>query len=159
LASGTHPLLTFLDEVWKQVTRLLLVPALAALLVGCVVGGENAQHDMEASKAAYKACLTAREPEACDGLRQAYEADRSAYRATPKLAIGAGSAPPLPASNGIGGGLGGPMGGGLAVYSPHECIGAVVNGQCYGSILPDYSRPHATCYGQMINGMCTGPMF
>jgi hypothetical protein len=51
------------------------------------------------------------------------------------------------------------MGGGLAVYSPHECIGAVVNGQCYGSILPDYSRPHATCYGQMINGMCTGPMF
>jgi hypothetical protein len=87
LASGTHPLLTFLDEVWKQVTRLLLVPALAALLVGCVVGGENAQHDMEASKAAYKACLTAREPEACDGLRQAYEADRSAYRATPKLAI------------------------------------------------------------------------
>jgi hypothetical protein len=57
------------------------------------------------------------------------------------------------------GGVAGPSFYGLTVYSPNECIGAVVNGQCYGSILPDYSRPHPTCYGQMLNGMCTGPMF
>ena len=37
--------------------------------------------------------------------------------------------------------------------------GAVVMGVCHGSILPDYSRPHPTCYGQMLNGICTEPMF
>jgi hypothetical protein len=66
------------------------------VLAGCVVGGEDARHDMEESKAAYKACLAPQESEACDGLRQAYEADRSAYRATPKFVIGAGSYPALP---------------------------------------------------------------
>jgi hypothetical protein len=65
-----------------------MVSALATLLSGCVVGGENALHDMEASKAAYKACLAARAPEACEGQRRAYEADLSAYRATPKVMCG-----------------------------------------------------------------------
>jgi hypothetical protein len=51
------------------------------------------------------------------------------------------------------------FGGGQTVYSQGECIGAVVMGQCHGSILPDYSRPHPTCYGQLLNGICTGPMF
>jgi hypothetical protein len=51
------------------------------------------------------------------------------------------------------------FGGGQTVYSQRECIGAIVMGECHGSILPDYSRPHPTCYGQMLNGMCTGPMF
>jgi hypothetical protein len=51
------------------------------------------------------------------------------------------------------------IGDGQTVYSPSECIGAVVMGVCHGSILPDYSRPHPTCYGQMLNGICTGPMF
>jgi hypothetical protein len=99
-------------------------------------------------------------PEACEGLGQAYEADLTAYRATPKFVIGAGNhlahdgeATPVSA------GSDGPMGWGQSVYSRQECIGAVVNGQCYGSILPDYSRPHATCYGHMLNGICTGPMF
>jgi hypothetical protein len=76
---------------------LWVVPALFALN-GCVVGAENAQHDMEASKAAYKACLAARAPEACEAQRQAYEADLSAYRPTPKIVIGAGNRAPLPAS-------------------------------------------------------------
>jgi hypothetical protein len=80
------------------VNRLLMVSALAAVLCGCVIGGETARHDMEASKAAYKACLAARGPEACEGQRQAYEADISAYRETPKFVIGAGSPPPLQAS-------------------------------------------------------------
>jgi hypothetical protein len=131
--------------------RLLIVPAFAALLSGCVVGGENAQHDMEASKAAYKACLAVRGPEACDGQRQAYEADISAYRATPKFVIGAGSPPPVAASDSMGTALGGLMVGGQTVYSQGECIGAAVMGVCHGSILPDYSRPHPTCYGQMLN--------
>jgi hypothetical protein len=82
--------------MWKP-SILWVVPALIALS-GCVVGGENTRHDMEASKAAYKTCLAARGPEACDGQRQAYEADISAYRATPKFVIGAGNPPPLPAS-------------------------------------------------------------
>jgi len=93
------------------------------------------------------------------GQRRAYEADLSAYRATPKVMIGVGNRPSLPASDGIGTGLGSPMAGGQTVYSPRECIGAVVMGQCHGSILPDYSAPHPTCYGQMLNGICTGPMF
>ena len=88
-----------------------VLPALFALS-GCVVGGENALHDMEASKAAYKACLAARAPEACEGQRQAYEADLSAYRATPKIVIGAGNRAPLPASDGMGAALDGPMVGG-----------------------------------------------
>jgi hypothetical protein len=139
--------------------RFLIVPAFAALLSGCVVGGENARHDMDASKAAYKTCLAASGPQACKGQRQAYEADFSAYRATPKFVIGAGSPPFVAASDSIGTALGGPMIGGQTVYGQGECIGAVVMGQCHGSILPDYSRPHPTCYGQMLNGMCTGPMF
>jgi hypothetical protein len=146
----------------RALKRLLIVPALAALLSGCVVGGENARQDMEASKAAYKTCVAARGPEACDGQRQAYEADISAYRATPKFVIGAGSPPPRGTdflSDGISAGSSGSMAGGQTVYSPRECIGAVVMNECHGSILPDYSRPHPTCYGQMLNGMCTGPMF
>lgn len=146
----------------EQLNRLLIASALAALLGGCVVGAESARHDMEASKAAYKACIAAQGPEACEGQRQAYEADLAAYRATPKIVIGAGNLPPRShglISAGAGTGLGSPMMGGQTVYSSNECIGAVVNGQCYGSILPDYSRPHPTCYGQMLNGMCTGPMF
>jgi hypothetical protein len=140
--------------------RLLVVPALMALLGGCLVGGENARHDMEASKAAYKACLAAGGPQACEGQRRAYQADLAAFRATPKLVIGAGNSAPPPASASVGSGLlGGPLAWGQTVYSQQECIGAVVMGQCHGSILPDYSRPHPTCYGQMINGMCTGPMF
>ena len=142
--------------------RLLIVPALVALLSGCVVGGEAAWHDMEMSKAALKACLAARGPEACAAQQQAYAADLATYRATPKIVIGAGSPPPLPhgfISGGMGAGPGGPIIGGQPVYSRRECIGAIVNGQCFGSILPDYSRPHPTCYGQMLNGMCTGPMF
>jgi hypothetical protein len=143
-----------------EMKRLLVVPTLMALLGGCVVGGENARHDMEASKAVYKACLAASGPEACEGQRQAYEADLSLYRATPKLVIGAGSSAPPSASASVGSGLlGGPLAWGQTVYSQQECIGAVVMGQCHGSILSDYGRPHPTCYGQMLNGMCTGPMF
>ena len=82
--------------------RIIVIPALAALLTGCVVGADSARHDMEASKAANQACLAALAPEACEGQRRTYATDLSAYRATPKLVIGAGSAPPLPASDGVG---------------------------------------------------------
>ena len=47
---------------------------------------------------------------------------------------------------------------GVAVYSPSQCIGAIVNGECHGSIMPNGSQP-MTCHGQMLNGQCTGPMF
>jgi hypothetical protein len=50
------------------------------------------------------------------------------------------------------------QGQGQKVYSPSECIGAIVNGVCHGSILPQ-SAYHPTCHGEMLNGMCTGPMF
>jgi hypothetical protein len=135
---------------------LRFTPALF-VLCGCVIGAENARHDMEASKAAYKSCLVAREPEACEGLRQAYEADLSAYRATPQLVIGAGSPPPLPASDGMGAGLDGPMEEGQPVINSGDCIGAVVAGVCHG--MPAPGAPTATCYGQMIGDVCTGPMF
>ncbi len=141
-------------------STILRIASALVVLSGCVVGAENARHDMETSKAAYKACLAARGSEACEGQRRAYDADLSAYRATPKLVIGAGSSAPPPASVSPGSGLsGGPLEWDQTVYSQHECIGAVVMGVCHGSILPDYSRPHPTCYGQMLNSICTGPMF
>lgn len=52
----------------------------------------------------------------------------------------------------------GPSQGDNSVYSPDECIGAVVNGQCHGSVLPKAGY-HETCYGEMIGGRCTGPQF
>jgi hypothetical protein len=69
----------------EQMKRLFILPALAALLSGCAVAAKvNARHDMEASKVAYKACLAERgqDAAACEGLRQAYQADLSAYQAT-----------------------------------------------------------------------------
>ena len=47
---------------------------------------------------------------------------------------------------------------GQKVYKADECIGAIVNGVCHGSILPK-SGHQKTCHGTMINGQCTGPMF
>ena len=44
------------------------------------------------------------------------------------------------------------------VYSPDECIGAIIMGECKGSIL-EHGGYHPTCHGQMLNGQCTGPMF
>lgn len=47
---------------------------------------------------------------------------------------------------------------GETVYPRSACIGAVVNGECHGSVLPSLSPP-VRCYGQMLNGQCTGPEF
>lgn len=46
---------------------------------------------------------------------------------------------------------------GQKVYRADECIGAIVNGVCHGSVIPKGYTP--TCYGTMLNGQCTGPMF
>jgi hypothetical protein len=40
------------------------------------------------------------------------------------------------------------------VYSPEECLGSVVNGQCLGVISP--KPPNTYCYGTVINGRCVG---
>jgi hypothetical protein len=48
--------------------------------------------------------------------------------------------------------------GGIRVYSPDECIGPIIMGECKGSLAP-HGGYHKTCYGQMLNGQCTGPMF
>jgi hypothetical protein len=81
---------------------LWVVPILAGLLSGCGIAAKvNARNDMEASKSAYKACLAHQsqdDPSSCEALRQAYEADLSAYRAIPKIAIGAATPPPLSSS-------------------------------------------------------------
>jgi hypothetical protein len=47
---------------------------------------------------------------------------------------------------------------GTPVYSANECIGAVVNDRCHGSVI-DTQPARPRCYGQMIGGQCTGPMF
>jgi hypothetical protein len=47
---------------------------------------------------------------------------------------------------------------GNAVYDASDCIGAVVNGVCHGTINPSI-QPLAHCYGTMINNQCTGPMY
>ena len=47
---------------------------------------------------------------------------------------------------------------GQTVYDEDECIGAVVNGRCHGSILPKGGY-RKKCYGEWLGGQCTGPMF
>lgn len=47
---------------------------------------------------------------------------------------------------------------GTPVYAAEQCIGAIVNGVCHGSIMPNGTPPQR-CHGEMINGQCTGPMF
>jgi len=43
------------------------------------------------------------------------------------------------------------------VYESSECIGAVVNGRCAGTINPNPSNVlRKKCYGTMINGECQG---
>lgn len=44
------------------------------------------------------------------------------------------------------------------VYSPDECVGAIVMGECHGAII-EHGGYHPTCHGEMLNGQCTGPMF
>jgi hypothetical protein len=47
---------------------------------------------------------------------------------------------------------------GQTVYRADECVGAVVNSVCHGTIIPK-SATHPTCHGEMIGGKCTGPLF
>jgi hypothetical protein len=62
--------------------RRILSVVLISVLAGCGVAAKvRARNDMEVSKAAYKECLR-REKAECEGLRQAYDADLQAYRAT-----------------------------------------------------------------------------
>lgn len=44
------------------------------------------------------------------------------------------------------------------IYSPDECIGPVIMGECYGTILPKPGY-HEKCYGSWLNGQCIGPQF
>jgi hypothetical protein len=50
------------------------------------------------------------------------------------------------------------LGAGQTVYSSDDCIGAVVNGVCYGTIAPG-APSLGTCYGEMTGGVCAGAMF
>jgi hypothetical protein len=44
------------------------------------------------------------------------------------------------------------------VYRADDCIGAVVNGVCHGSVI-DTDPAREKCHGAWINGQCTGPQF
>ncbi|HEX3035331.1 MAG TPA: hypothetical protein VHT73_09385 [Thermodesulfobacteriota bacterium] len=48
--------------------------------------------------------------------------------------------------------------GGRTVYSPDECIGPVIMGECKGTIIPKGGY-HQKCYGEWVGGQCTGPQF
>jgi hypothetical protein len=63
------------------VARVGLVGALG-LLSGCgLVAGINRMNAVGRSEAAYKACLAANPPNACESARLAYQADVQAYAA------------------------------------------------------------------------------
>jgi len=47
---------------------------------------------------------------------------------------------------------------GTPVYSPDECIGPIIMGECHGTVLPKAGY-RKKCYGTMLNGRCTGPMY
>jgi hypothetical protein len=144
-------------QLMSKLSMLWVVPVIAALS-GCGVAAKvNARNDMQGSKTAYKTCLAQHleDAAACEGPRQAYEADLSAYRATSAATRQApvySTPEPVLAPNFGAGAIG------QQVYSRNECIGPVVMGVCHGAILPQ-SANHPTCYGQMLNGVCTGPMF
>ena len=141
-----------------------LAVVIAGMVAGCGIAAKvNARNDMEASKAAYKTCLWVHSQDvtACEALREAYEADIVAYRATsagnrPGATITIeqpadfGPSPPL--AN-----FGGTPQFGQPVIGSGDCIGAVVAGVCHGVPVP--GAPMATCYGQMVGGVCAGPMF
>lgn len=47
---------------------------------------------------------------------------------------------------------------GIPLYPEDDCIGAVVNGVCHGTIItPPDLQPR--CYGTFLNGECIGPKF
>ncbi len=39
------------------------------------------------------------------------------------------------------------------MYTEDQCIGAVVNGVCHGSVI---GQPIGTCHGSVLNGKCIG---
>jgi len=41
----------------------------------------------------------------------------------------------------------------LTMYSADQCIGAIVNGVCHGSVT---GQPIGTCYGSVLAGRCLG---
>lgn len=43
---------------------------------------------------------------------------------------------------------------GTPVYNASDCKGSVVNGKCYGAVVP--SGVQKKCYGTMLNGECIG---
>jgi hypothetical protein len=66
-------------------TAKFFVIVAAFVVSGCgVVAKVDARNDMMQSKQAYTDCLRANsaEPQSCAGLKEAYEADLQAYRAT-----------------------------------------------------------------------------
>lgn len=125
------------------------------VLVGCTTAGyiadgatggwvhyTRAQRDTEAAQKAYQAAVDECADVECMQVAKArYQAALAEIRARPSVSFtyadGAGAS---------------------KVYSADECVGAIVNGECHGSILPNKAY-HPTCHGQMINGQCTGPMF
>jgi hypothetical protein len=68
-----------------QSLSFVLGRILLATISGCGITAKvRARDDMEQSKVAYKECLGqhSQDPNQCEGLRRAYEADIAAYRAT-----------------------------------------------------------------------------
>lgn len=52
-----------------------------------------------------------------------------------------------------------PLQPGVPIYLPGECIGAIVNGVCRGSVI-DTNPQRPRCHGVLMpDGSCTGPVF
>ncbi len=50
-----------------------------------------------------------------------------------------------------------PKAAGIPIYDERNCMGAVVNGVCHGTVIQE-ERP-VRCHGKMIEGECTGLVF
>ncbi|MDC8449181.1 MAG: hypothetical protein LV473_12580 [Nitrospira sp.] len=79
-----------------MISRVLVYMSAAGVLMlsGCAIAAKvRARDDMEASKAVYKRCLQEHpdDPLKCEALRQAYEADLKAFRATSHALTGSAS--------------------------------------------------------------------
>jgi hypothetical protein len=80
----------------RQAVKLMIIGALLVAVVSGCAAKINARADREASKTVYEECLAQhlQDVSACEGARQAYEADLAIYRA-----ISAGARPTLPSSS------------------------------------------------------------
>ncbi len=134
-----------------RITDLLVVLAVAVVASGCTAMVEKAaelqvSQDMAYAKAYCKASGYGPDnPDSPQCIAAVFDY-RGQQRGIPSARQ---SGAQVPGADGLAG---------TPMYPASDCIGAVVNGVCHGSILHPGAAPKR-CYGSVLNGQCIGPEF